>query len=86
VALSPKELAALAKACRKAGITHYKQGDVEFTLAPEQPRKVGKRAEKQTSQQEDTVDTDGWDKLSEEDKLFYSATGGIPWTPPEANG
>lgn len=30
--MSPKELVALAKACRKAGITHYRCGDIEFTL------------------------------------------------------
>ncbi len=39
MAMTPKELKALASACRKAGITSYKGDGVEFTLSPE-PAKV----------------------------------------------
>jgi hypothetical protein len=35
--MTPKELIKLAQACRKAGISHYKCGDLEFTLG-EDPR------------------------------------------------
>jgi hypothetical protein len=33
----PKDLKKLADACRKAGIKHFKQGDLEFTLSDEAP-------------------------------------------------
>jgi hypothetical protein len=76
--MTPKELKKLADACRKAGVLHYRQGDVEFTLSPTPPSKVVKSSPKQTaSVQADEVPSDGWDALSEEDKLFYSI-GGIP--------
>jgi hypothetical protein len=75
--MTPKELAALAKACRKAGILHYKQGDIEFTLAPTPLPKVVKSASKQTQSIQGEVQVEGWDALSEEDKLYYSV-GGIP--------
>jgi len=34
--MTPKELVKLAQACRKAGISHYKCGDLEFTLGPKE--------------------------------------------------
>jgi len=78
MALDPKELKKLADACRKAGIKHYKSGDIEFTLTDEPPVSSYKRRKSAASTQSDSVDsdkidTDGWDTLSEEQKLFYSA-------------
>lgn len=75
-----KELKKLAAACRKAGITHFKQGDLELTISEEAPANVRKNgrlaAVSANSVQSDQIETDGWDSLSEEDKLFWSAGGG----------
>jgi hypothetical protein len=76
---SPGELKKLAAACRKAGITHFKCGDVEFTLGEEKPkpqRKASASTPKQSKQSE-SVNGDGWDTLTEEQKMFYSV-GGMP--------
>lgn len=81
MALDPKELKKLADACRKAGIKSYKSGDVEFTLTDEPPpvsaykkRKAFKTSPEASNSPEDgLIEADGWDTLSEEQKLFYSA-------------
>lgn len=38
--MTPKELLKLASACRKAGITTYRCGDIEFTLGVTEQSKV----------------------------------------------
>ena len=35
--MNPKDLKKLAKACRDAGIKHYKDANIEFTLTEETP-------------------------------------------------
>lgn len=41
---SPKEIKKLAKACRDAGITHFKHADFEFTLGDLPEKKRGRPA------------------------------------------
>lgn len=69
--ISAKELKKLADACRKAGIKHYKQGDLEFTLTDDAP--VSNYKKKQDKPFVDTsshqIETDS---LSEEELLFWS--------------
>lgn len=78
MALDPKELKKLAKACREAGILSYKADGIEFTLTEEAPQSPYKRRKAKVPAIDpniapDLVDTDGWDSLSEEQKLFYSS-------------
>lgn len=73
---SPKEIKKLADACRKAGIKHFKAEGIEFTLSDERPA-VKVRAHKRdeiASDLEQVFSQDSWEDLSEEQKLFYSAT------------
>jgi hypothetical protein len=76
--MSPKELKKLADACRKAGIKHYKQGDIEFTLADAPPVSDYKRAKmakapKPAVQASNEIDSDG---PTAEELLFWSAASG----------
>lgn len=68
-ALDPKKLAALVKACRKAGIIEFKGYGVEFTIGAEPQPKVSKRQSKQAVQTSDKIETDS---LTDEELLFYS--------------
>lgn len=72
---TPGEIKKLAAACRKAGISHFKCGDVEFTLAPKE--QAAAPASAKQSIQEDTIESDGWDSLTEEQKMLFSV-GGLP--------
>lgn len=63
----PNELIKLAKACRKAGIVHFKSPECEFTLDPEVVSKVSK--ELKHSVQSTKIETDS---LTEEEMLFWS--------------
>ena len=74
---TPKELKRLAAACRKAGITHFKQGDLEITVsedAPQQHLKRGKHAAS-TSVQGEVESQSDWESLTDEEKLFWSVGG-----------
>lgn len=69
-----KALKRIAAACRKAGISHFKSADYEFTLTEEVPKtayKLSKEAVKtvQKLSSQGEVETDG---LSEQDLLFWS--------------
>lgn len=74
----PKQLKKLAAACRAAGIKHYKSGDIEFTLAdaPYKPKKARGASAKTVSTQDSGPDldpaTDGWEGMSDEEKLLWS--------------
>lgn len=71
-----KELKKLAAACRKAGITHFKQGDLELDIAEELPKKPRKASHASIeSTQPSNIESDGWDTLTEEEKLFWSVGG-----------
>lgn len=67
--IDPKKLAKLVKACRSAGITYFKQGNLEFTLGTVSQPKVVNGALKQTG---DTPDPISEDTLTEEQLMFYS--------------
>jgi hypothetical protein len=80
MAFDPKELKKLAKACREAGIKSYKADGIEFVLSDEAPapsaykqRKAKTSSEASNSPATEEIDTDGWDTLSDEQKLFYSS-------------
>lgn len=77
--MDPKELKKLAKACRDAGIKHYRNGDIEFTLADEAPQSPykQKKAASMPSTGSETIETDA---LSEEELLLWSTGGGVPFT------
>lgn len=63
------ELIKLAKACRKAGISHFKSPEYEFKLTEEAPVRATKKIFLPTPQTQGDIETDS---LSEEDLLFYS--------------
>ena len=69
--MTPKELKKLADACRKAGIKHYKDSQIEFTLSDEAPTSNYKK--KQETQKDISnnylVETDS---LTEDQLLFWS--------------
>lgn len=78
MAFDPKELKRLAKACRDAGIKQYEADGIKFTLTDEAPapspykkRKAAKAPIEDST--EPAQDLDGWESLSEEQKLFYSS-------------
>lgn len=79
--MTPKELKRLAEACRKAGIKHYRDASgLEFTLTDDAPVSTYKKrsampkidSKASNSPDIDKIVDDGWDTLSEEQKLFYS--------------
>lgn len=73
-----KTLKKLAAACRKAGITHFKSPDFEFSLAPEVPQAkvVGSR---QVPQDNDpSVLTAEDEVLSPEAMMFWSVADAPP--------
>lgn len=74
--MSPSELKKLAKACRAAGISYFKNSDVEFTLDAAKPRKASKSTPKQqigdlTSVIEEGFEAEG---LSQDELLMWSTT------------
>lgn len=77
---TPKELKKLADACRKAGISKFKCGDLEFELAPDAPESAYKRkqtAAKPHEEQGDvSLDAGAWDSFTPEQQLLYSAVPG----------
>lgn len=75
-----KELNKIIALCRKQGVKVIKIGEIELTLGEDTPKKPrGKNAVKaKTHEVQGEVESEGWDSLPEEDKLFWSATGGTP--------
>jgi hypothetical protein len=74
--MTPKDLKKLADACRKAGIKHYKNGEIEFTLSDDLPQKESKRTQSRSVAQTDDKFESGL--LDPMDMLFWSATAGSP--------
>lgn len=74
-----KQLDKLIALCRKRGIKSVKIDNIELTLSEDAPptRTRGKKANsvKTSDSSSDTPSEDGWDSLSDEEKLFYSASG-----------
>jgi hypothetical protein len=68
-----KELAALAKACRKAGISTFKGGGIEFTLTDAIPSaKSPKKAAKEAAATSNEIENDD---LPYESMLHWSVHG-----------
>lgn len=76
-----KELKKLADSCRKAGIKHFKSGDLEFTLADDAPvsnyRKKATPVSKPTSQGQDNDQIVIDDELTQEQLLMWSVMGNV---------
>lgn len=73
---TPKQIAALAKACRKAGISTFKGAGIEFTLEPAIPRpSTVKRSKAVVDVSEDKVETEEMDPDS---MLFWSSGESAP--------
>ncbi len=75
----PKQLAKLAKECRKAGIKSFKGFGMEFTLTDEAPKSVYKQS-KMAQDQSKSFYTDAeakieTDAISDEALLFWSSQG-----------
>lgn len=68
-----KALEKLAKACRKAGIKHYKDAQLEFTLSDEPYRQTRTRKAKNPQVKETDESTMSLDGLTEEQILMWSA-------------
>lgn len=70
-----KELKKLAFACRHAGISHFKNNEVEFTLTDSPPESNYKKKQKETTLNKDSVIQGSieTDSLTEEQLLMYSA-------------
>ncbi len=80
-----KQLKKLADACRKAGIKQFKGGGFEFTLtddAPEPSPYKQAKAAKTMHQGPETPESDP--VLSDEEMLFWSAGGGVPFETPKS--
>lgn len=74
MSISPKELIKLAKACRKAGIKHFKSAEFEFSLTDEVPSKVS-QSKSFTAPIEDNKQFES-DSLTDEQLLMWSAGSG----------
>lgn len=67
--MTPKELIKLAQACRRAGIKHYRCGDIEFTLDELDTTPVSKASQSEEDVQ-GKIETP--DEVSDQDLLFWS--------------
>lgn len=72
-----KELTKLAKACRKLGITQFEGEGIKFTLdlslMPQKASKASSMMPQKASYEQEEVETDGWESLSDEAKIAWSA-------------
>lgn len=82
-----KDLDKLLLLCRKRGVRTCKIDNLEFHLEdlPEQAPKARRQVENVSGMTETltatdnvTIPTDGWDSLTDDEKLFYSASGQTP--------
>ena len=75
--MTPKELKKLAAACRSAGISQFKNNEVEFTLTdlpPSRPRRrSSKEQNKEVAAYNKQAEIFESDTLSDEQLLFYSS-------------
>ena len=69
-----KALKKLAEVCRKAGIQHFKNADMEFTLTDSIPEKLPRKAHKaaQSSESGSSAVISEDSGLSPEEMLFWS--------------
>lgn len=66
-----KELAKIARFCRKNGIKHYKNGDIELSFGTEIHQD---KPPKRTSSVVEKDEFPQWDSLTDEQKLLWSST------------
>lgn len=73
MSFDPKALKKLADACRKAGITHFKNAEFEFTLSPDGP--VSNYKKRKAKVQESSIIDENFqsDQLTDEQLLMWSA-------------
>jgi hypothetical protein len=74
--MTTKEIVALAKACRKAGIKSFKNNEIafelhEFSITNHVKRRSKKALVPLNSVEE--IESDGWDNLPFEQKLYWSS-------------
>lgn len=78
---TPAQVKKLAAACRKCGITYFRCADFEFSLGDTPQPKVVKsdfiKNPPKKSIFSEPMSDDGWDTLSEEERLLWSV-GGVP--------
>ena len=72
--LDHKQIKRLAKTCREAGIMEFTSPEFSFKLSPDSPVKPIKATGKTPATPDPTpeVNSDGWDSLTDMQKLFYS--------------
>lgn len=69
-----KALKEIAKACRAAGISHYKCAEFEFTLTPEAPVSNYKKKQQVVTGGSDAIDPNFTsDSLTDEQLLLWSS-------------
>ena len=71
--INAKELKKLAATCRKAGISHFKSSEFEFTLTDSLP---SPRSTKKQDKFVETAPEFSTDSLTEDALLFWSAGSG----------
>lgn len=79
--MTTKEVVALAKACRKAGIKSFKNNEIEFELHEFLPATQARRRSKKVLVPLDkieTIESGGWAKLSLEQQLYWSSESLTP--------
>lgn len=69
--MKPNELKKLAKACREAGIKHFKNAEIEFTLSDDMPMQVARIKREPLTQTELDKPVQS-DDMSQEAMLFWS--------------
>lgn len=80
-----KTLKRLADSCRKAGIKHFKSGDLEFTLSDDAPVSNYKKQKSTKLLPHDGGDTKiDTGNLSDEQLLFYSVVDPTSDSPEES--
>lgn len=74
--IAPKDLKRLADACRKAGIVHYKDADVEFTLGEVPPSNYKRKANGEAIRPDTDHSVDVANDSLTDDALLFWSTGG----------
>jgi len=73
--MNPKDLKKLADACRKAGIKHFKNADIEFTLADDAPVSNYKKRTAPPLTQDVATPSDLMNSQMSDEELLYWSVG-----------
>lgn len=71
-----KALDKLIALCRKRGVKTVKLGDLELTLGDDAPAPQRRSRAKAASPESSLDEIESFDMLSDEEKMFWSASGG----------